>query len=279
MVDDLRFWAGTAWTASFEGRLRAARAGGFDSVSAFPSDCPSVPRARRLREAADACGIRIATLDPYARWLPRWEPPATISAERLKLVDTGESAFFAAAEALGAESLTATEPFGVRYQTEELIESVAALCDRAADSGLRAHLEFTPFGGIADLDRAWEVVSGADRANGGLVFDTWHYLRGRPDPELLERIPGDRVFVVQVSDAAARPQGSLIEDTMRHRRLPGEGDWDLAGVLAPLLRKTGIGSIGAEVLSEELWRRPAEEIGRLAGDSLRSVLSAARRSA
>ena len=72
------------------------------------------------------------------------------------------------------------------------------------------------------------VVSAADRPNGGLAFDTWHYLRGARDDALLDQIPGDRIFVVQINDAAAEPVGSLLNDTLNHRRMPGEGDFDLA---------------------------------------------------
>ena len=43
----------------------------------------------------------------------------------------------------------------------------------------------------------------ADRANGGIVFDTWHFFRGDPDFDLLATVPGDRIYCVQIDDAAA----------------------------------------------------------------------------
>jgi sugar phosphate isomerase/epimerase len=272
-------WAGTLAPASLQERIQAAQAGGFTSVSMFPTDY----RRARDHGLSDAdilafheqAGVRLMTLDPYSRWLPTWEPPASATPERLEIVSFAEDEFFAIVEALQLQSITVTEPFGVRYELDQLIESFAAVCDRAARSGARVHVEFTPFSGIPDLATAWEIVRGADHPSGGLVFDTWHYLRGARDDALLEAIPGARIFAVQINDAAAEPVGSLLQDTWRHRRLPGEGSFDLAGVLPILARKAGIGPLGIEVLSERLWQLAPAEIGRRSGEALRYALELA----
>ena len=195
--------------------------------------------------------------------------------QRLEIVSFAEDEFFGIVEALQLEAITVTEPFGVRYELDQLIESFAAVCDRAARSGARVHVEFTPFSGIPDLATAWEIVRGAGHRSGGLVFDTWHYLRGERDDALLEEIPGAQIFAVQINDAAAEPIGSLLQDTWRYRRLPGEGSFDLAGVLPILARKPGIGAPGIEVLSDRLWQLAPAEIGRRSGESLRYALDLA----
>jgi len=279
-MNELCFWAGTMRTAPFEQRLEAALAGGFTSISVFPMDCPDEPRCTTIRMLCEERGVRIAALDPFTRWLSGWEAPQGVAPEFLALVGCGEDQFFGKAEALGATSMTVLEPFGRTYETAELVESFAALCDRAAQSGLRVHLEFTPFSGIPDLALAWEVVSGADRANGGLVFDTWHYLRGRPDDALLATIPADRIFVVQLSDAAREPVGSLVEDTMFHRRLPGEGDWDLESLLALMLPNPGSVRSGSRSspgasCSCRPSRSTAAVVRRCAGCSKRRALAPA----
>jgi sugar phosphate isomerase/epimerase len=276
-VNELWFWAGTMARHPLALRAEAAAAGGFTRLSMFPHDYAAA-RARGLSDAdilalhADR-GVKLATLDPFARWLPRFEPPPGADPGRTEIIGTPEGEFFAIAEALELESLSAIEPFGTRYEPEELAAGFAALCDRAAASGMRVHLEFTPWSGIPDLETAWEVVRLAGRPNGGLVFDGWHYLRGRRDDALLATIPGERIFAVQVNDAAAEPVGTLIEDTWKHRRLPGEGDFDLPTVLGLLAEKEGIGPFGIEVLSEQLWTLPPVEIGRRCGAALRAALS------
>lgn len=62
-----------------------------------------------------------------------------------------------------------------------LATSFAAVCERAAELGAQAHLEFTPISAIRDLAAGWDIVCTADRPNGGLLFDTWHFFRSRPD--------------------------------------------------------------------------------------------------
>jgi sugar phosphate isomerase/epimerase len=264
-VDDTFFWAGTLLGGTLEQRIDAAVAGEFKYLSLFPTDY----RRARERGLSDAdiialhasAGVRLMTLDPFTRWLPRWEPPSGIPADRLEWIGFDEDEFFAVVDVL-------------RLEIDELIEAFAAVCDRAARSGVRVHLEFTPFSGIPDLATAWEIVRSANRDNGGLVFDTWHYFRGTRDDRLLENIPGERIFALQISDAAAKPQGSLLNDTLRHRVLPGDGTFDLAGVLPIVARKHGLGPWGVEVLSEDLWRRSPEEVGRRSAEALRRVTSA-----
>lgn len=275
-MDDTFFWAGTLVAGTLEQRIEAARAGGFKYLSLFPTDYTQA-RDRGLSDADivalhDRAGVRLTTLDPFTRWLPRWEAPSGVPRKRLKWISFSEDEFFAVVDALQLEAITVNEAFGTRYEIDELIESFAAVCDRAARSGVRVHLEFTPFSGIPDLATAWDVVRAADRANGGLVFDTWHYFRGTRDDRLLEVIPGERIFALQISDALAEPVGSLLNDTLRHRRLPGEGTFDLAGVLPIVARKQGLPPWGVEVLSEELWRLSPEEVGRRSGDALRGAL-------
>jgi len=274
-MDELCFWAGTLRGAPFEARLEAAVAGGFGAISVFPTDCPDLDRAREIRALCEQRGVRVTALDPFTRWLPEWQPPERMPDDLLALVGCGEEEFYARAEALGATSMTVLEPFGTVFPTEILVSSFGALCDRAARSGLRVHLEFTPFSGIPDLSLAWEVVAAADRPNGGLVFDTWHYLRGRPDPAVLAAVPGASIFVVQVSDAASEPAGTLVEDTMRHRRLPGDGDWDLASLMSVLLAKPGLGQIGIEVLSEDLAAFAPREVGVRCARAMRELLGQA----
>lgn len=275
-MDDTFLWAGTLLPGTLEQRIEAARAGGFTQLSLFPGDYRRARERglsdRDILDMHERAGVRLATLDPFTRWLPRWEPPVGVPADRLEWIGFTADEFFAVVDALHLETITVNEAFGTPYELDELIDAFAAVCDRAARHDVRVHLEFTPFSGIPDLATAWEVVRTANRANGGLVFDTWHYLRGARDDDLLEQIPGNRIFALQISDAAAEPVGSLLGDTLRHRRLPGEGDFDLAGVFEILARKEIPAPPGVEVLSEDLWRLPPAEIGRRSGEALRRTL-------
>ena len=155
-----------------------------------------------------------------------------------------------------------------------LATSFAAVCDRAAELGAQAHLEFTPISAIADLAAGWDIVRTADRPNGGLLFDTWHFFRSTPDLELLERIPGERIFSVQVSDAAAESLPDIRQDT-QHRLLPGDGVFDLVGVMAALHRIGALKWVGPEVISPELAAKPPTIAAQLADSRTRALVAIA----
>jgi sugar phosphate isomerase/epimerase len=177
-------------------------------------------------------------------------------------------------EALEVTSLSLIGPSASDAPIGAVTEAFQAVCDRAAAFGARVHVEFVPFTAIPSLATAWAIVSGAERANGGVLFDTWHFFRGDPDFALLERIPGDRIFAVQIDDAAAEISGSLREDTVR-RLLPGDGCFDLRGAVRTLYRTGALRAVGPEVISAELEAMPAVDAARLAGSRVRELVLAA----
>jgi sugar phosphate isomerase/epimerase len=272
------FWAANVRTKPFAERLDAAVAGGFREMSIFPIDVQTfadggrAPRA--LRAAAEARGVRIAVLDPYAMWAPDTTPAAWATAADLAFTGFREDAILRMAEALGVESVNLIETFGNAVPAEAGAERMARLADRAADHGWRVQLEFMPFSGVPDLAHAWEIVRLAARPNAGLTFDTWHYYRGTPDDALLAAIPGGRVFQVQFADAARELRGTLVDDLLHHRRFPGEGDFPLGDVARTLAATGGLGATGVELFSDAVDAMPARDAGERVGASLRALLSA-----
>ena len=175
-------------------RLAAAQAGGFTGLSLWGRDYEvarheglSDPDIRML--LADH-GLSVAELDPGWWWLPGASEihiPPEHDAERI--FRFGERELFAVADAVGARSLNAVDVFGGAWSLDEAAAAFAGLCDRAAEHGLLVHLEFLPWSRIPDLATAWQVVNAADRPNGGIMLDAWHYFRGAPDGALLRSIP------------------------------------------------------------------------------------------
>jgi sugar phosphate isomerase/epimerase len=174
-------------------------------------------------------------------------------------------------EALPAESLTVFSRPTCDLSPAEVAASFGRLCDRAADVGTRVQLEFLAMMAISDLPGAAAVVAGADRANGGLVLDTWHFFRGDPDYATLEALPGDRVFTVQVSDGGADLRGTIAQDTF-HRLLPGDGCFDLTRLFGTLHRIGALGSVGPEVISPATEAMPPTEAALLAKGRVQALI-------
>ena len=167
------------------------------------------------------------------------------------------------------------EFYGAAPSAEAAIEGFARACDVAARHGVLLHLEFLPWAGIPDLASAWEIVRGADRPNGGLLIDSWHFFRSDSTfAELLE-IPGDRILYVQLDDGPNDAESDLAEETQHRRLLPGDGAFDLVGLLGALEAIGSVGPIGVEVFSDELVGLPIDDVAERAGDSTRNVLAAA----
>ncbi len=256
-------WAGTVRTSPLGERVVAAAAAGYSALSLSPEDYLAA-KADGLSDAdiralvSDA-GLRVNCYDPYTKWLPSWEPPPEFDPNMVAFFDVGEAEFFRAAEAVGASSMTVLEPFGRRWPTEIATACLQRIAQIGADAGLAVNLEFIPFWGIPDLATAWELVRLADQPNLGLVVDTWHYFRGRPDDELLASIPGDRIGAVQVSDASSRPVADLMTDCLHHRVAAGDGAFPLQRVLTTLRRTGGLRDVGPEIFSDAFDGRPAAQ--------------------
>ena len=96
--------------------------------------------------------------------------------------------------------------FGAPAPLDVAGERFAALCDAAADRSLQVALEFPAFATIADLATAWDIVRLAHRPNADLI-DLWHHRRGGNDDDALAAVDGNRVYSIQLSDAAALRSG------------------------------------------------------------------------
>ena len=113
---------------------------------------------------------------------------------------------------------------------------------------------------VHDLDTALAVVEGADAPNGGLAIDTWHMAKLGIEPDDLRRIPPRHLGWVELSDGRYENMPDLVDETVNHRRLPGEGEFPIRDYVA-VCRELGYdGPWGVEVLSEELRNLPIEQI-------------------
>jgi sugar phosphate isomerase/epimerase len=277
---DLVLCAGTMMHSTLRERIIAAVAGGFTGISLYASDV-SRANADGLDDAAirgliEDSGLEVAELDPLMNWLPGADLGSGATHEGSSFFGTGELEFYAIAAAIGGRSINAVLMTDDPPPVEQVAEAYAALCDRAAEHGLLVHLEYLPWTSIATLDDALEVARLADRKNGGVMVDSWHHFRGGSDA------PGasaqGRILAVQLNDAPREPPTNLnvVDETLHHRRVPGEGDIDLVALVRALDAVGCSAPIGVEVFSDALAALTPAEIGKRLGDATRAVVAAAR---
>jgi sugar phosphate isomerase/epimerase len=143
---------------------------------------------------------------------------------------------------------------------EQVTERFAELCaDAAEHHAATIAYEIMPFDpNVRTLDDVIAVAAGAP--NGGIAIDTWHMGKLGIAPEELRRIPLEHLAWVELSDGQREDMPDPVDETINHRRLPGEGEFDVAAYV-DVCRDMGYpGPWGVEVLSEELRNLPMEEI-------------------
>jgi sugar phosphate isomerase/epimerase len=256
----------------FEERVQAAADAGFAAMGLYIGEYERLraegARDTGLRAVLDHYGMRVVEIEALRGW-------SATGAERAAYLRTERSAF-AMSDALGpAHHVQVIGPY--TGTIDDAAEAFAGLCDRAAEHGLAAAIEFLPeMSNIPDAATAMRIVTLAGRANGGICLDCWHHFRGANDDGMLRAIPAGRVFTVQFDDGPAqRADPDYYTDCTRHRKVPGDGDFDLAGFLR-LVAEMGVRlPLSVEVMSADLQPRPAAETARRLADATRAVVVAA----
>jgi len=258
----------------FAERVAAAARAGFAGIGLAIEDYATCREHgmsdAEMRRILDDHRIRVAELEFLQDW---WDDD-----ERGRRARANEDVCYAAADALGSRHINvgSAGPCGTLPAFEIVVDRFAALCDRAARHGLLVAFEFLPWSDVPDAATAGRLVSLADRDNGGILIDTWHYFRGAADPTQVRSIPADRFFLIQFDDADAVQVGSYMEDTTQRRRLPGQGSFDLMGFIE-MLDEIGVNApVSVEILSDEQRSRTLDEAARLAHDTSRAVFELVR---
>jgi sugar phosphate isomerase/epimerase len=258
----------------FQERVSAAADAGFRGIGMYVGEYARL-RAEgqtdaELRAILTDHGVRVVELEVLRGWC---------GGDRERYLQS-EQAVFAMNDALGpAHHVQVIGPYDGTI--DDAAEAFAGICDRAAERGLTAAIEFFPeMSNIPDAGVAWQIASLAGRANGGLNVDIWHHVRGGGDDNLLRAVPGDRVFAVQISDGPrTRQDADYYTDTTRHRVPLGQGDFDVVGFLG-VMDAIGVRlPLSVEVLSAQFDAMPARDVTRLLAESTRTVVAAARSAA
>ena len=165
----------------------------------------------------------------------------------------------AAASTIGAEWVLAVFLSPLTTGVANTVERCAALI---AEAGAGMAVEFSPFGPIATIRDAMEVVQVGNRGDGraGLLIDSWHFSFGDSTWDDLAEVPLDDLAYVQFTDALAPESDDLVRETMDRRALPGEGVLELDRFAATLLDRGWAGLVSVEVLSQALQGLPADEL-------------------
>ncbi len=155
----------------------------------------------------------------------------------------------------------------------DVAPAFAALCDRAADHGLLVALEFIPPTNVPTMGAALRIVDEAGRANGGVLFDVWHFLRGGGDIGELEDVPSEHIVAIQLNDGTLTPAvDDYLVDCTSNRLPPGDGEFDLVKIFQSLKHIGVQAPVSLEVVSTHLdSMAPSEAAYRLSAGAQRML--------
>jgi sugar phosphate isomerase/epimerase len=239
----------------FKERVEAAARAGFRGFGVWHADLEHVLKQRTLREMKQILadnGIRHLELEFLTDWF--------LDGERKKQSDLRKKMLLQAAEALGARHVKVGDFFQEKCPMPRLIEAFAELCREGAEHGTRIGFELMPFAMLRTLEESLQMVEGAGAQNGGICFDLWHLVKLKIPYEAVARVPQKYVVSIELNDGTFEAPWDLHEDTINHRRLCGEGEFDVKGFVDAMLKAGYTGPWGIEVLSAELREQPLEEL-------------------
>ena len=123
--------------------------------------------------------------------------------------------------------------------TARRTNTLALLCELAAQRDLRVELEFVPWMAIGTVAQAAALVRETGATNLGILVDALHLDRSGGHPDELRSLPAEWLRVAQVCDAPACTDFSTADQirvATKARCLPGEGVLPLAAMIRALPR-------------------------------------------
>jgi 4-hydroxyphenylpyruvate dioxygenase len=252
-------------SGNLQEKLEAAAAARFDAVEIFENDLLFFDgSAKGVRHIASSLGLEICLFQPFRDFEG---VPDDMFQRNLDRIERK----FDLMEELGATLLLVCSNVAQNTIDDEsrMAAQLRQGAERAGKRGLRLAYEALAWGArVNTFGRAWRLVEAAAHPHLGLALDSFHTLAIKDDPAPIADLPGDRIFFVQLADAPRLSMDAL--SWSRHFRcFPGQGDLDVAGFLASVIRSGYAGPISLEIFNDDFRAAPTRQG---AADGMRSLL-------
>lgn len=252
-------------SGSLTEKLTAASRAGFDGVEIFENDLlasPLTPEEVRAR-CADL-GLTIDLYQPMRdiEAVPEGEFARNLRRARHK---------FELMRRLGTDTVLVCSSVSPLALDDDALAAaqLSRLADLAQEFGVRVAYEALAWGRhVSTYDHAWSIVEAAGHPALGTCLDSFHILSRGSDPKGIEGIPGEKIFFLQLADAPLLAM-DVLQWSRHYRCFPGQGGFDIAGLLQHVVRAGYGGPLSLEVFND-VFRQA--EAGPTAVDARRSLL-------
>ncbi|WP_405867396.1 bifunctional sugar phosphate isomerase/epimerase/4-hydroxyphenylpyruvate dioxygenase family protein [Streptomyces sp. NBC_00005] len=252
-------------SGSLTEKLAAASRAGFDGVEIFENDLLASPLTpEEIRARCADLGLTIDLYQPMRdiEAVPEEEFARNLRRARHK---------FELMRRLGADTVLVCSSVSPLAVDDDALaaEQLSQLADLAEDFGIRIAYEALAWGRhVSTYDHAWRIVESADHPALGTCLDSFHILSRGSDPKGIEDIPGEKIFFLQLADAPLLAM-DVLQWSRHYRCFPGQGGFDVAGLVRHVLRTGYAGPLSLEVFND-VFRQA--EAGPTAVDAHRSLL-------
>ncbi|MEU5756501.1 TIM barrel protein [Streptomyces sp. NPDC047829] len=253
-------------SGSLTEKLTAASLAGFDGVEIFENDLLASPLTPE--EVSARCADLGLTIDLYQ---PMRDIEALPEAEFARALRRARHKF-ELMRRLGADTVLVCSSVSPHALDDDALaaEQLSRLAGLAEEHGVRVAYEALAWGRhISTYDHAWRVVEAAGHPALGTCLDSFHILSRGSDPKGIEDIPGEKIFFLQLADAPLLAM-DVLQWSRHYRCFPGQGGFDVAGLVRHVLRAGYDGPLSLEVFND-VFRQ--SEAGSTAVDARRSLLT------
>ena len=232
----------------FDLRDRAEACGrvGFKGMGFWHADVEHILETysvREMKQILDDNGIEHIELEFIMEWFT--------DGDRRQAADQIRNLLLSTAETVGARHIKIGDLSGDTAPMDRLIEEYALLCRQGADHGTNIIFELIPGMVAGTLEQAMAMVEGADQDNGGLMVDMWHFHSLEVPNSTTAALPLKYLKGVELNDGPAQFT-DWDDEVINHRLLPGEGEFDVRGLVQAVQMAGYDGPYGVEVLNQSM---------------------------
>jgi 2-keto-myo-inositol isomerase len=175
---------------------------------------------------------------------------------------------------IAVPSFTDQSVFPEDQTIEKTVERFQKLRTLAANYSFR--MGFEPLGfpnnSVRTIEQAMEILQASEEDGlppSGLVIDTFHFFVAGQTAEDLQKIPIDRLWLVHFDDCVEKPLDELQD---ADRVWPGEGFFDLTGIMNALEAMNYNGFISLELFNPAYWEQEPGPTAEAAIQSLQKFV-------
>ena len=250
----------------FRERVETAREVGYRGMGFVHADLMAVAERigfRTMKSILDDNGMKYVEVEIIGDWFA--------DGEKRRRSDVVREDLLRAAEELNARHIKIGADIDNEgrnpWPMDKMIAELKVLARQASDAGTRLALELMPFSNLKTIDQGVELMRGAGAKNAGIMLDIWHLARGKLDFEQIRTMPKELISWVEIDDARPEVEGTLYNDTIHNRELPGEGSLDIEKFLSAVRAAGYPGPYGVEILSRKHRRLPLREAAQRVYDA------------